>query len=76
MITPMETETIPGQVTDITEYTDRELLNYIVEEITALRESHNNILVMVAEIKNAVEPTLNALKESPIMRMMGVKSND
>jgi Icc-related predicted phosphoesterase len=54
--------------------TDRELLNHIVKEIADLRKSHEAILVVVRDIKDQVEPTINALKESPIMRMMGVKS--
>lgn len=56
------------------ELTDRELLNHIVKEIADLRESHEKILTLVTEIKREVEPTINALKDSPILRMMGVKS--
>lgn len=54
--------------------TDRELLNHIVKEIADLRESHEKILALVAQIKDEIEPTINALKESPILKMMGVRA--
>jgi hypothetical protein len=54
--------------------TDRELLNHIVKEIADLRESHEKILTLVAQIKDEVEPTINTLKESPILKMMGVRA--
>jgi len=52
---------------------DREMLQQIVKEIRELRESHERILALVNEIKDKVEPTISALSESPILRMMGVK---
>lgn len=52
--------------------TDRELLNHIVREIADLRASHERILTLVGEIKDKVEPTIEALSNSPILKMMGV----
>jgi hypothetical protein len=51
---------------------DREMLKHLVKEISELRESHEKILALVSEIKEQVEPTINALKDSSILKMMGV----
>jgi len=70
----MSVESIESQEMIILgDLTDRELLNHIVKEIRELRESHERILVLVQNIKDEVEPTINALKDSPILKMMGVK---
>lgn len=55
------------------ELTDRELLNHIVKEIADLRESHEKILTLVGAIKDQVEPVINALNDSPMLKMMGVR---
>jgi hypothetical protein len=62
-----------GEMIILGDLTDRELLNHIVKEITDLRESHEKILALVSQIKDEVEPTINALKDSPILKMMGVR---
>jgi hypothetical protein len=69
----MSTTALGQEMIILGDMTDRELLNHIVKEIADLRESHEKILTLVSQIKDEVEPTINALKESPILKMMGVR---
>lgn len=59
----MSTETIPEIVP--AEMTLEEKVDYLIA-------SHDRILAAVSEIMAQVTPTLDALKDSPILKMMGV----
>lgn len=44
----------------------------LMQEIRYLRQSHDQILALITEIKEQVGPTIETLKNSPILKMMGV----
>jgi hypothetical protein len=52
---------------------DREMLNQIVKEITALRKSHEEILAVVQGFSDGTHPLMLSFMNSPIAKMLGVK---
>jgi len=45
----------------------------LADEIRDLRKTQETLLGLLAEIRDQIEPMLNSLKDSPILRMLGVK---
>jgi len=43
-----------------------------LEAVKRLEESHARILTLVEEIRGQVQPVIESLSKSPILRMMGI----
>jgi len=57
----------------VSEQTDSVLIAELALTVRELKDSHDRILALLAEITAEVGPTIEALKSSPILKMMGVK---
>ena len=44
----------------------------VEERLASLEAKMDQFIALASDIKNAVEPTLDALKSSPIAKMMGI----
>jgi len=45
----------------------------LAREVIALRRTQESLLEILAEIQAQIGPVVNSLKDSPILKMMGVK---
>lgn len=54
---------------------DRELLERACEQISTLQIQVNGLLSLLHEYGDQIQPTLEAMSKSPILKMFGVKSN-
>lgn len=55
------------------EMTERELIVILCEKVDQLQATQDDILLLFAAIKDQVEPLLDKLGNSPILKMLGVK---
>jgi len=61
---------VPGFVSTLNRTMTHEEL---VREVIALRRTQESLLEILAEIQAQIGPVVNSLKDSPILKMMGVK---
>jgi len=45
----------------------------LVREVIALRRTQETVLELLSEIQSQIGPMLDSLKDSPILKMLGVK---
>jgi len=61
--------------TDSDVLTDRALLEALSNQVAALQVSHDRVLALLQEYGSQIQPTIEALSKSPIMKMLGVKNH-
>ena len=54
---------------------DHELLESLSYQVAAMQGQINGLLALLHEYGDQIKPTLEAMSKSPIMKMLGVKSN-
>ena len=51
------------------------LLESLSDQIAEMQDQINGLLALLREYGDQIQPTLDAMSKSPIMKMLGVKSN-
>ena len=54
---------------------ERELLEALSDQVAALQAQMDGLLALLREYGDQIKPTIDAMSKSPIMKVLGVKSN-